>query len=213
MSKRVVSDSTGLYRLNIVNKERNNQDENTTEQKINGNERDTEESSPSKAGQPPSPRRTALKIDLSNTESNDQDTEKEIMTKIAKVEDEILQCESKLVSLNQELKALQQKLRPVINQNVVDERSDNTSLLSASPEKSLLGSPNSTWKLFKENGSNLLKKFKDFTINDEQEQEYDDYLAKNRNNGIHHFTVKNGLNYEYDTESEPDQDSNDSDHI
>ncbi|CDO94370.1 unnamed protein product [Kluyveromyces dobzhanskii CBS 2104] len=213
MSKRIVSDSTGLYKLNLLNKDRKNQDENSFEPKSDTNEHDTDGASQTISAHPPSPRKAPLKINISNSKADDQHSEKEIMTKIANVEDEILQCESRLVSLNQELKALQQELRPVINQNALDDRSEHGSVTNTSPEKSLLGSPTSKWNLFKENGSNLLKKFKDFTINDEDEQEYDDYLERNTNKGIHQFTVKTGLNYEYDSESDPGEDSDEVEHV
>lgn len=212
MSKRIVSDSTGLYKLNIVNKEKNSQDSATGRNSIEKKELENEKPS----SQPQSPRRAALKINIANDLKEPEETEDEIITKIAQVEDEILQCESKLSSLKEELKILQAKLQPVVKQaeSVPESRRSSRSdfrskVRSISPQKSVPGSPTSKWKLFKENGSSLLKKFKEFTIDDEDEQEYDDLMAKNKNSGIHHFTVKNGLNYNYDTDSESGDETDD----
>ena len=71
----------------------------------------------------------------------------------------------------------------------------------------MLSSPSSKWKQFKENGSSLLQKFKEYTINDEQESEYDDILAKNKHHSVNQFAVKDGLNYEYDSDTDLAEDS------
>lgn len=203
MSKRVISDSTGLYKLNIVNKDKQEREQVDVEiSNVVGNEPGPN----SKQAIPQSPRKAPLKLEIQNDDGTIEQDDN-LLKKIAKTQEEILQCESRLRALKTELKHLQHKLHPSIETEFENYKGDiglqSPKRLSLdNRDKSLLSSPNSKWQQLKQNGNNLLQRFKDLALNEDEEEAYDKLVAQNRQDTSDRYRIRNSLNYEYNDSDE-----------